>query len=102
MTRTEPIAHLAASHPHLRLADVEQIVERIAVTVFDQICGVNPMAGNDKNPRPGRVERRINSARDSLPGERNDLPEGSLGKLPVEPQGDESREPPPNAPTIPP
>lgn len=54
------------------------------------------------NKRPGRVERRINSARDSLPGERNDLPEGSLGNLPAEPQGDENREPPRNAPTIPP
>ena len=28
--------------------------------------------------RSGRVERRINTARDSLPGERNDLPEGAL------------------------
>jgi hypothetical protein len=51
--------------------------------------------------RPGRVERRINSAQDSLPGERNDLPEGALGGLPAEPQGDENREPPPNAPTVP-
>ena len=52
--------------------------------------------------RPGRVERRINSARDSLPGERNDLPEGALGGLPAEPQGDENRDPPRNAPIIPP
>lgn len=52
-------------------------------------------------PRRGRVEERINSARDSLPGERNDLPAGSLGTLPAEPQADENREPPPNAPTIP-
>jgi hypothetical protein len=52
--------------------------------------------------RPGRVERRINSARDSLPGERNGLPEGALGGTPMEPQGDEHREPPDNAPTIPP
>ena len=51
--------------------------------------------------RPGRVEQRIRSARDSLPGERNDLPTGSLEGAPVEPQGDENREPPPNAPTIP-
>jgi hypothetical protein len=49
-----------------------------------------------------RVERRIDSARDSLPGERNGLPEGSLGGTPAEPQGDENRDPPANAPTIPP
>jgi hypothetical protein len=42
-----------------------------------------------REPRRGRVERRINSARDSLPGERNDLPDGN-------------RDPPPNAPIIPP
>jgi len=52
--------------------------------------------------KAARVERRITEARDSLPGERNDLPEGTLPSLPVEPQGDENREPPPNAPTIPP
>ena len=54
-----------------------------------------------KQPRPGRVEQRINTARDSRPGERNGLPAGSLGGLPVDPQADENREPPPNAPTIP-
>jgi hypothetical protein len=48
-----------------------------------------------------RVEQRINSARDSLPGQRNDLPAGALDRLPAEPQGDENREPPANAPTIP-
>ena len=68
----------------------------------------NPMAQETaKQPRPGmverriRVERRINTARDSLPGERDGLPAGSLGGLPVDPQADENREPPPNAPTIP-
>ena len=49
----------------------------------------------------GRVEQRINSAGDSLPGQRNDLPVGALDHLPAEPQGDENREPPANAPTIP-
>jgi hypothetical protein len=34
--------------------------------------------------------------------ERNDLPEGALGGVPVDPQGDENRPPPPNAPAIPP
>ena len=52
--------------------------------------------------RPGRVRQRAGFARDSLPGERNDLPEGALDRLPVDPQGDENRDPPPNAPTIPP
>ena len=56
------------------------------------------MTENDaREPRGGRVERRVNSARDSLPGERNDLPEGALGGLPSDPQGDENRDPPPNA-----
>jgi hypothetical protein len=48
-----------------------------------------------------RVEQRIGSARDSLPGERNGLPEGALGGVPVDPQADENRDPPANAPTIP-
>jgi hypothetical protein len=52
--------------------------------------------------RSGRVERRIMTARDSLPGERNDLPEGALGGVPTEPQADENRDPPPNAPISPP
>ena len=56
---------------------------------------------NERAAKPGRVERRISNARDSLPGERNDLPPGALGGLPRDPQGDENRDPPPNAPTIP-
>jgi len=59
------------------------------------------MATETPKPRPGRVEARINSARDSLPGERASLPEGALDRLPPDPQGDENRDPPPNAPTIP-
>ena len=55
-----------------------------------------------KQPRPGRVERRINSARDSLPGERNDLAQGELSGVPTDPQGDENREPQPGAPKMPP
>ena len=51
--------------------------------------------------RRKRVERRISGARDSLPGERHDLPADALPKLPAEPQGDENREPPPNAPLLP-
>jgi hypothetical protein len=52
------------------------------------------MAEKDsREPRRGRVERRINSARDSLPGERNDLPDGALGGVPADPQGDENRDP---------
>jgi hypothetical protein len=51
--------------------------------------------------RPGWVEQRIGNARDSLPGERNDLPERALGGMPVEPQPDAHRPPPPNAPSIP-
>jgi hypothetical protein len=36
-----------------------------------------------------------------LPGRRDGLPAGALGGVPVEPQGDENRDPPANAPTIP-
>ena len=35
LTRSDLIAELAASHPHLRMADVELIV----ATIFDQITG---------------------------------------------------------------
>jgi hypothetical protein len=48
------------------------------------------------------VEHRIRTARDSLPGQRDALPEGALGGAPTMPQGDENRDPPPNAPTPPP
>jgi hypothetical protein len=61
----------------------------------DKEVAVNPTKG-------GRVEERIRSARDSLPGRRDGLPQGALGGLPRDPQGDENREPPPGAPTIPP
>ena len=63
----------------------------------------------DKDPRPavtpkakGRVEDRIRNARDSLPGMRDALPKGALGGVPTDPQGDENREPPADAPTSPP
>jgi len=66
------------------------------MTSTDRPAPVSPLR------QSSRVERRIRNARDSLPGERNDLPDGALGGVPVEPQGDENRPPPPNAPTIPP
>jgi len=47
------------------------------------------------------VEQRIETSRDSLPGNRDGLPPEALGGLPAEPQGDENRPPPPLAPTIP-
>jgi integration host factor subunit beta len=46
LTRSELIAELAASHPHLRVTDVELLV----TTVFDQIT--------DALARGGRVELR--------------------------------------------
>jgi hypothetical protein len=52
-------------------------------------------------PIEGEVEQRIRYARDSLPGQRDALPQGALGGLPPEPQGDENRDPPPYAPTPP-
>jgi hypothetical protein len=52
--------------------------------------------------RGGRIEERIRSARDSLPGRRDDLPNGALGGVPPDPQADENRDPPEGAPLIPP
>ena len=40
-------------------------------------------------------------SRNDLPGRRADLPEGTLRRIPPEPQGDENREPPAIAPTGP-
>lgn len=51
---------------------------------------------------PSSVEHRVRSARDNLPGQRDALVRGALGGLPPDPQGDENRDPPPNAPTPPP
>jgi hypothetical protein len=60
---------------------------------------------NDRDPASRtaqqRVEQRINGAQDSLPGERDALPEGRLPGVPPDPQGDENRDPPANAPAIP-
>jgi ferritin-like metal-binding protein YciE len=47
------------------------------------------------------VELRVRGALDSLPGQRADLPPGALRGLPPEPQGDENRDPPGNAPALP-
>lgn len=43
--------------------------------------------------RPARVEQRVRDARDSLPGERDALPPGSLPQPMTESHGDENREP---------
>jgi len=60
------------------------------------------MAQNDEPVRTvGPVEKRINTARDALPGQRDGLPAGTLGGLPPDPQGDENRDPPPAAPIYP-
>ena len=44
---------------------------------------------------------RSTGARNELPGQRADLPAGTLRRIPPEPQGDENREPPEIAPTGP-
>ena len=51
---------------------------------------------------PHVVENRLRTAHDSLPGQRDALPPGALGGMPADPQGDENRDPPANAPTPPP
>jgi hypothetical protein len=68
------------------------------------------MADKDKMADPAKqpvatqsrqLEEQIRSARDSLPGQRDGLPKAALGGLPADPQADENREPPADAPTIP-
>jgi hypothetical protein len=61
----------------------------------DKEAAVNPSQGR-------RVAERLRFTKDSLPGRRDGLPKGALGGLPRDPQGDEHREPPPEAPTVPP
>ena len=63
----------------------------------------HPIRHSDDEKRTvTQVEERIRSAHDTLPGRRDALPNGALGGLPPDPQGDENRPAPPNAPTIPP
>ena len=47
------------------------------------------------------AELRVSGATDSLPGQRDALPPGTLRGIPPAPQGDENRDPPANAPTPP-
>lgn len=49
----------------------------------------------------GTIEWWLQSHRDGMPGGRDALPPGTLPGIPCDPQADENREPPPNAPTIP-
>ena len=56
---------------------------------------------SERTPRrPNRGEQRISRSRDSLPGERDALPAGTLRDRPPDPQGDEHRDPvkPPTPP----
>jgi hypothetical protein len=61
-----------------------------------------PTAGQPPGGAPGGVPREdiIANSR-ALPGGRAALPPGTLRGLPPDPQGDENRDPPANAPTIP-
>lgn len=54
-----------------------------------------------EHPVSKPVEERLNSASDRLPGQRNALPAGALRGMPADPQSDENRQPPENAPTLP-
>jgi hypothetical protein len=72
------------------------------VTVILQ--GENAMTDQNKATQTQpqyRTARLPRSDEDRLPGERDALPPGTLGGLPTDPQGDENRDPPPNAPVIP-
>jgi hypothetical protein len=59
-----------------------------------------PQVPADAGRRPSRVEQRVRDSRDSLPGERDALPPGSLPIPTTEPHGDENREP--GKPPVPP
>lgn len=52
------------------------------------------------DPKDG-VEPELVPSPDRLPGQRDGLPPGALGGMPADPQGDENRDPPANAPTPP-
>jgi hypothetical protein len=54
----------------------------------------------EERGRRDRVAQRVRNARDSLPGERDTLPPGTLPEPKQEPHGDENREPvkPPTPP----
>ena len=70
MTKSELIAELAASNPHLRQADVELIV----ATIFDQITAALALGvGGGENPR-------INGA-ESLPESRSSSHRAALGSV---------------------
>ena len=47
-------------------------------------------------------DEQARAAGANMPGMRAPLPPGSLRQLPVDPQGDEHRDPPPGAPQAPP
>jgi hypothetical protein len=47
------------------------------------------------------VEEHLQTVRDGLPGRRDALKPGALGGVRVDPQGDENRDPPTDAPTMP-
>ena len=51
------------------------------------------------NDSPESVEQRSQHA--ELPGQRDSLPSGALRGMPPGPQGDENRDPPPQAPSVP-
>jgi hypothetical protein len=64
------------------------------------------MTDQNKATQPQRPAERavgpdLRSNINPLPGRRDGLPAGSLRGLPPDPQGDENRDPPANAPTIP-
>ena len=61
--------------------------------------------GGERSHGTGRlrsVEDRLTGNGVRMPGQRDALPPGTVAPPPLEPQGDENRDPPPNAPIIPP
>jgi hypothetical protein len=61
------------------------------------------MIDQNKATRPDQpaLGAGVSRETDRLPGSRDGLPAGALGGVPPDPQGDENRDPPANAPTVP-
>jgi hypothetical protein len=59
------------------------------------------MAERSAEPDPNITDPALRPGPDRLPGRRDGLPAGALGGMPADPQGDENRDPPTDAPLIP-
>ncbi len=57
----------------------------------------DPKSNKDASPRTSPSHEQVRKAGHNLPGQRSSLPPGTLSGMPVDPQSDENRDPPPSA-----